>query len=103
MKFLSYTVDDAPAFGLVSADGQGVIELGSSERQRIEGVTNLGQLVGEGRLDDARVFVDETADHALDDICYERLLPWPEKIFCCLLYTSPSPRDQRGSRMPSSA
>ena len=24
-------------------------------------------------------------------------------IWCCLLYTSPSPRDQRGSRMPSSA
>ena len=23
--------------------------------------------------------------------------------FTCLLYTSPSPRDQRGSRMPSSA
>ena len=26
-----------------------------------------------------------------------------EKIDSCLLYTSPSPRDQRGSRMPSSA
>ena len=27
-----------------------------------------------------------------------------EEFFCnCLLYTSPSPRDQRGSRMPSSA
>ena len=26
-----------------------------------------------------------------------------EEIPCCLLYTSPSPRDQRGSRMPSSA
>ena len=25
------------------------------------------------------------------------------KAFLCLLYTSPSPRDQRGSRMPSSA
>ena len=25
------------------------------------------------------------------------------KIGGCLLYTSPSPRDQRGSRMPSSA
>ena len=25
------------------------------------------------------------------------------KSLCCLLYTSPSPRDQRGSRMPSSA
>ena len=24
-------------------------------------------------------------------------------IWACLLYTSPSPRDQRGSRMPSSA
>ena len=26
-----------------------------------------------------------------------------EEGFSCLLYTSPSPRDQRGSRMPSSA
>ena len=30
----------------------------------------------------------------------KRLLPWDG---ACLLYTSPSPRDQRGSRMPSSA
>ena len=27
----------------------------------------------------------------------------PKQINICLLYTSPSPRDQRGSRMPSSA
>ena len=26
-----------------------------------------------------------------------------DQIKACLLYTSPSPRDQRGSRMPSSA
>ena len=26
-----------------------------------------------------------------------------ESVYDCLLYTSPSPRDQRGSRMPSSA
>ena len=26
-----------------------------------------------------------------------------EEVINCLLYTSPSPRDQRGSRMPSSA
>ena len=26
-----------------------------------------------------------------------------DEIYVCLLYTSPSPRDQRGSRMPSSA
>ena len=33
--------------------------------------------------------------------------PWsadiPDRYQPCLLYTSPSPRDQRGSRMPSSA
>ena len=28
---------------------------------------------------------------------------WPTIPQVCLLYTSPSPRDQRGSRMPSSA
>ena len=28
---------------------------------------------------------------------------FPKKVKACLLYTSPSPRDQRGSRMPSSA
>ena len=28
---------------------------------------------------------------------------WIVKAQVCLLYTSPSPRDQRGSRMPSSA
>ena len=26
-----------------------------------------------------------------------------KRLYNCLLYTSPSPRDQRGSRMPSSA
>ena len=26
-----------------------------------------------------------------------------ERLYVCLLYTSPSPRDQRGTRMPSSA
>ena len=30
--------------------------------------------------------------------CYNMMIP-----YICLLYTSPSPRDQRGSRMPSSA
>ena len=30
-------------------------------------------------------------------------VPYVEDFGTCLLYTSPSPRDQRGSRMPSSA
>ena len=30
-------------------------------------------------------------------------MEFPKVEITCLLYTSPSPRDQRGSRMPSSA
>ena len=32
-----------------------------------------------------------------------KMLPAAAVLYPCLLYTSPSPRDQRGSRMPSSA
>ena len=32
-----------------------------------------------------------------------KLMKYPEQLMCCLLYTSPSPRDKRQSRMPSSA
>ena len=32
----------------------------------------------------------------------EKQAVWDDLV-ACLLYTSPSPRDQRGSRMPSSA
>ena len=54
--------------------------------------------------------------HKLDNVCYDirgpvlkeakRLEEEGNKVLklnICLLYTSPSPRDQRGSRMPSSA
>ena len=49
------------------------------------------------------VFVSE-AEIPIADIGFD-LTPWVEEGFSvgCLLYTSPSPRDQRGSRMPSSA
>ena len=46
-------------------------------------------------------------DHMLDQIVRHGLVDL--SVHCdgdtdiCLLYTSPSPRDQRGSRMPSSA
>ena len=49
-------------------------------------------------------------DHALDffqaflDLSFDARFPlWGDRLIGCLLYTSPSPRDQRGSRMPSSA
>ena len=44
--------------------------------------------------DQKRLIVDAFARFQIVD---------PLKFYICLLYTSPSPRDQRGSRMPSSA
>jgi len=86
MRLLSYTAGSGPdagsseqcGYGLVSADGLGVIDLGS----RIDGASDLGQLVGQMRLDEASAFAAEPADHLLADVQYERLLPWPQKIFC---------------------
>ena len=37
------------------------------------------------------------------EIKFKEFLLQAESLGACLLYTSPSPRDQRGSRMPSSA
>ena len=34
-------------------------------------------------------------------ILVSTFMNWPDQGSTCLLYTSPSPRDQRGSRMPS--
>ena len=52
------------------------------------------------RIDDVIVFnaLEREDIHSIIDIELDKLL---HRI--CLLYTSPSPRDQRGSRMPSSA
>ena len=44
-----------------------------------------------------------TAQVAVRDVINPSLLSCPADMYICLLYTSPSPRDQRGSRIPSSA
>ena len=43
--------------------------------------------------------------HANPELAYEEVATGDlvAERLACLLYTSPSPRDQRGSRMPSSA
>ena len=46
--------------------------------------------------------LNSTHDDFLPMRLIEKLIN-SERPFFCLLYTSPSPRDQRGSRMPSSA
>ena len=59
-------------------------------------VVDGGNLVGIVTSRDFRNEQDLDADVA-------QIMTPKDKLVTCLLYTSPSPRDQRGSRMPSSA
>ena len=80
---------------------------GSRARDRASGQGNLFDLLGGGGHDDAGVSGGAgEAPHAAPVSDYpptEKLRLEKDLLGFCLLYTSPSPRDQRGSRMPSSA
>lgn len=86
MRLLSYRLKTSDSskttstssYGLLSSDESGVVDLGT----RISGVRDLGDLIEQGRLAEAQAFADEPADHPMGGIVYERLLPWPKKIFC---------------------
>ena len=80
MRLLSYTAQGDPTFGLLTPDGAGVIDLAS----RLDGVTDLGDLIAQGRLDEAARWAESSpaADHDLADIASERLIPHPGKIIC---------------------
>ena len=59
----------------------------------------------ETQLSAQQIYFPEQGSDSLNDPAVK---PWLEQyagqqLTNCLLYTSPSPRDQRGSRMPSSA
>ncbi len=76
MKLVSYSIGGDRSFGAVSGDG--VVDLGA----RL-GVRDLGELLAQQRLDEARrSAVPAEADHALDDILFERTIPRPGRIFC---------------------
>ena len=69
---------------------------------------NLGKrsydiVIGPGAIDEVASTITSTVQTShLVVVSDSNVAPiYLEKI--CLLYTSPSPRDQRGSRMPSSA
>ena len=63
---------------------------------------NLVQYLGEENVDMQVHRNDEITLEKVEALQPERILISPGPC-TCLLYTSPSPRDQRGSRMPSSA
>ena len=65
---------------------------------------SLGQ-ISKNQIDVSRVAGDQPPECDVLDVHAVLLVNYvrPHHVVSCLLYTSPSPRDQRGSRMPSSA
>ena len=87
-------------FQLVNPHGfvyfDGLNAAGELEPWRCEMGTNLRRQASEETLlPGGLVLVTGNPARREDNLCKIELI--------CLLYTSPSPRDQRGSRMPSSA
>ncbi len=81
MRLLTFTPTGDPGgsrFGLVTADGEGVVDLSA----RFPEIADLGQLLAADRLDDARRHEGDPADHALGDVTIEQPIPTPGKIFC---------------------
>ena len=62
------------------------------------------QLTGEERVEFSELYLSDNAPKALE-MQVQKLNQKFERYmyYCCLLYTSPSPRDRQKSRMPSSA
>ena len=54
-------------------------------------------------MTDGSQFETKSTWGAEGDVLKLEIDPKSHSAWTCLLYTSPSPRDQRGSRMPSSA
>ena len=79
--------NDQPNIILIMADDMGYEALSSNGSESCKS-PNLDKLAAKGVR-----FTN----------CFSNPICTPSRVKLCLLYTSPSPRDQRGSRMPSSA
>ena len=113
IRELEAEADDLPRVEFATSKGVIVIELFENEAPGT--VANFIHLIESGFYDGAffhqvlRNFRSQTGLYFKDrhpptdyEIASEAKADNARGIFC-LLYTSPSPRDQRGSRMPSSA
>ncbi len=77
MRFVSFEANGKSSFGLL--DGQGVVDLGPRMKEA-RGVIDL--LNGEAQKKAAAAAKGAAADYRLDEITYQRAIPFPEKIIC---------------------
>ena len=89
----------------VKVDDRGFIVVDEQLRTSVPGVYAIGDVAGNQLLahkasHEGIVCVEHIAGQGHGTVDYSNV---PNCTYCCLLYTSPSPRDKRQSRMPSSA
>ena len=101
--------------GSSSASGSELITTNSTEPQKLLIPADTSDVPGATLIDliySGLVYFDENGEvhndqaekiEKTDDVTYKVTIKDDAVFSDCLLYTSPSPRDQRGSRMPSSA
>ncbi len=77
-RLFSYSTAEGSSFGILSADGGGVIDL----VKRLPTIGNMNELLTQQKLELARTFVDEKPDLSVAEVTFDRLLPAPGKIFC---------------------
>ena len=77
-----------------------MVELYESENSETSG---RAQTTWSGSMVLNNHFTVPVTDELIISSCTNVTMSSGVRIYVCLLYTSPSPRDQRGSRMPSSA
>ena len=77
--------------------------VGLDETQLVELADSLWAWVSKGGANERRVRLRKNISGLPGHLLELAGPDLPFLVDSCLLYTSPSPRDQRGSRMPSSA
>ena len=94
---LAYSVLGNPTSGYNLTNGETGLQRNLDDPRILDGVNNSGSLPNSNLFG-----LDMISTTKIPFMGYELQFSIGY-YFSCLLYTSPSPRDQRGSRMPSSA
>ena len=82
-------------------EGTGFIDFNVNELEK--NIPNIGFIVKEGDIQNSLLSLVSDSKDLLWSCNLEKIEKINGDIHCCLLYTSPSPRDRTRSRMPSSA
>ena len=75
-RLLSYSINDKATFGVMGTEG--VVDLG----RRMTGIADLQKLIAADRIEEARSHAGDIGDDPVEEITFERLIPWPKKILC---------------------